>query len=108
MRSSTRCLLAPALLLAGVAVMSASQAEARVWVRRPVGRVVVAPAPVYVHPYRHAATYWYPGVSVAAPGVYVGVGPGAVYAPPYYVPAPVPVVVPMLRPVIVPRVGVWW
>ena len=106
MKSLTRYLFVPALLLGGMAVISASQAEAGVWVRRPVGRVIVAPAPVYAHPYRYAAPYRYPGVRVAAPGVYVGVGPGAVYAPPYY--APAPVVVPMPGPVVVPRVGVWW
>ncbi len=76
MKHLVKFVLIPALLVAGLTLIPAEQAEARWWVRRPVVRAATVPARVTVGPrVRVVAPYYRPRVYV---------GPPAVYGPRYY------------------------
>lgn len=81
MKSLVKCLLVPAVVIAGMIMVGADRAEAHRWARRPVARVFAG----YPHYYPYARPYWRPGVHVYAPGVRVNVGPwGRYYGYGYY------------------------
>jgi len=71
MKRFLKCLLIPAVVIAGMFVMGAGQAEAHRW-RRP--RVVVP----HYH-YGYYGPYWHPRVHVRAPAVRVDVAPWGRY-----------------------------
>ena len=76
MKRLVKCLLVPAVVIAGMIVVGTDRAEARRWVRRAPARVVVGPRYYYPH---YARPYARPGIHVYAPGVRVDIGPRTPY-----------------------------
>ena len=88
MKCLAKLLLVPAVLIAGMIVLSADRADAHRWGRRLPARVVVGPR--YYRPHVHVPAP--PRVHVHAPGVRVNVDPwfpfhrphGSVVAPGFH------------------------
>ncbi len=72
MKRFVKCLLMPAVVIAGMILVGADSAEARRRIRRPVAPVIVSPHYYYhyLRPYRRP-----PGFHVYAPGVHVDISP---------------------------------